>query len=123
YDAEHFFDGYRLDEDYAVATLRAAADAGADWVVLCDTNGGSMPDDVARVVAAVKERVPVALGIHTHNDCALAVANGMAAVGAGCTQAQGTINGYGERCGNMDLVPFIANLQLKQGYRCVSDEQ
>jgi 2-isopropylmalate synthase len=123
YDAEHFFDGYRLDPEYALATVRAAADAGADWVVLCDTNGGSLPEDVTEVVRAVREAVDVPLGIHTHNDGGLAVANAMAAVRAGCVQVQGTINGYGERCGNMDLVPLVANLQLKLGYDCVAPEQ
>jgi 2-isopropylmalate synthase len=128
YDAEHFFDGYRLDPEYALATVGAAADAGADCVVLCDTNGGSLPGDVAEAVRVVDEYLGdrkhrPEIGIHTHNDAGLAVANAMAAVGAGATHVQGTINGYGERCGNMDLVPLIANLQLKLGYDCVSDEQ
>jgi 2-isopropylmalate synthase len=123
FDAEHFFDGYRLDPEYALATARAAAEAGADCVVLCDTNGGSLPEDVAEIVRAVREHVATPLGIHTHNDGGLAVANAMAAVRAGCTQVQGTINGYGERCGNLDLVPLIANLQLKLGYACVAEEQ
>ncbi|MFO7168252.1 MAG: citramalate synthase [Chloroflexota bacterium] len=131
YDAEHFFDGYKLDAEYALATVQAAARAGADCVVLCDTNGGALPEEIARIVRAVRERLapegegsssPL-LGIHTHNDGALAVANAMAAVQAGCVHVQGTINGYGERCGNMDLIPLIANLQLKLGYRCVSPEQ
>ena len=123
FDGEHFFDGYRLDPEYALSTLAAAADAGADCVVLCDTNGGSLPEDVAEIVARVAERVSAPLGIHTHNDGGLAVANAMAAVRAGCVQVQGTINGYGERCGNMDLIPLIANLQLKLGYECVQPEQ
>jgi 2-isopropylmalate synthase len=126
YDAEHFFDGYRADPDYALTTLRAAAEAGADSLVLCDTNGGALPSWVAQVTEAVRAHLGAAcpqLGIHTHNDGALAVANALAAVEAGCTQVQGTINGYGERCGNMDLIPLIANLQLKLGYQCVSDEQ
>lgn len=123
FDGEHFFDGYRLDPEYALAAARAAAEAGADFVVLCDTNGGALPDDVAAVVAAVRAAVDVPLGVHTHNDGGLAVANAMAAVRAGCVQVQGTINGYGERCGNMDLVPLIANLQLKLGYDCVAPEQ
>src|SRR6184192_3688716 len=114
YDAEHFFDGYRLDPAYALATLAAAAEAGADCVVLCDTNGGSLPDFVAGTVRVVRAQIPTPLGIHTHNDGALAVANAMAAVEAGCVQVQGTINGYGERCGNLDLVQLIATLQLKQ---------
>jgi 2-isopropylmalate synthase len=123
FDGEHFFDGYRLDPEYALAALAAAADAGADCVVLCDTNGGSLPEDVAEIVARAAERVKAPLGIHTHDDGGLAVANAMAAVRAGCVQVQGTINGYGERCGNMDLIPLIANLQLKLGYPCVAPEQ
>lgn len=120
YDAEHFFDGYRANPDYALATLRAAAAAGADVLVLCDTNGGTLPQHVSTIVAAVRAQFPQQqLGIHTHNDGALAVANALAAVEQGCVQVQGTINGYGERCGNMDLIPTIANLQLKLGYQCV----
>ncbi|NJK78627.1 MAG: citramalate synthase [Chloroflexaceae bacterium] len=124
YDAEHFFDGYRANPAYAMATLEAAYHAGADCLVLCDTNGGSLPDWVRQTVQAVRERLPDAsLGIHTHNDGALAVANALAAVQAGCIHVQGTINGYGERCGNMDVIPLIANLQLKLGYTCISAEQ
>jgi 2-isopropylmalate synthase len=128
YDGEHFFDGYRLDPEYALETFRAAARAGADCLVLCDTNGGSLPEDVADVVTRVRADLAglgldTPLGIHTHNDAGLAVANAMAAVRAGARHVQGTINGYGERCGNLDLVPLIANLQLKLGYKCVSDEQ
>src|SRR5690606_24401425 len=95
------------------------------FLVLCDTNGGSLPGEVAEIVRKVRQQVSgdVRLGIHTHNDGALAVANAMAAVQEGCVQVQGTINGYGERCGNMDLIPLIANLQLKLGYECVSPEQ
>ncbi len=115
FDAEHYFDGYRLDPAYALAVLRAAADAGAAWVVLCDTNGGELPDQVADRVAQARDRVAVPVGIHPHNDAGLAVANGLAAVRAGATQVQGTINGYGERCGNLDLVPLVATLQLKLG--------
>ncbi len=122
YDAEHFFDGCRLDAGYALATLSAAADAGADVVVLCDTNGGELPDVVGERVAEVRGRVATPLGIHTHNDAGLAVANALAAVRAGCVQVQGTINGYGERCGNLDLVPLIATLQLKLGYEILSPE-
>jgi 2-isopropylmalate synthase len=123
FDAEHFFDGWRLDAAYALATVRAAEEAGADCAVLCDTNGGSLPGDVARVVAAVREGTGVQLGIHTHDDGGLALANALAAVEAGCVQVQGTINGYGERCGNLDLVPLVANLQLKLGYECVEPAQ
>jgi 2-isopropylmalate synthase len=125
YDAEHFFDGFAADPDYTLATLEAAFQAGADWLVLCDTNGGALPQQVTAAVQAVRERLgsDALLGIHTHNDGALAVANALAAVQAGCTQVQGTINGYGERCGNMDLIPTVANLQLKLGYDCVAPEQ
>jgi 2-isopropylmalate synthase len=97
YDAEHFFDGFRADRAYALDTLRTAAEAGADWVVLCDTNGGSLPGFIQEVVAAVRAAIPTRLGIHTHNDADLAVANALAAVEAGCTQVQGTMNGWGER--------------------------
>jgi len=117
YDAEHFFDGWRLDPEYAFATLEAAADAGADSLVLCDTNGGELPDVVAERVLELRARLGTSLGIHPHNDAGLAVANALAAVRAGCEQVQGTINGYGERCGNLDLVPLVATLQLKLGHR------
>lgn len=128
YDAEHFFDGYKLDAEYALETIVAAARAGAGCLTLCDTNGGSLPQEVELAVKTVREQLRAEglepqLGIHTHNDGALAVANAMAAVNAGCVQVQGTINGYGERCGNMDLIPLVANLQLKQGYECVAPEQ
>jgi len=122
YDAEHFFDGFRADRDYALATLKAAAAAGADWIALCDTNGGCLPSFVAEVVAIVKQTVPTRLGIHTHNDSDLAVANALAAVEAGCTMVQGTINGWGERCGNANLISIIPALQLKMDRRCVPDE-
>src|SRR5437667_8680038 len=123
YDAEHFFDGYRLDADYALATLRAAAGAGADCVVLCDTNGGELPEVVEQRVRDVRSRVATPLGIHTHNDSGLALANALAAVKAGCVHVQGTINGYGERCGNMDLIPLIATLQCKLGYNVLPPAQ
>lgn len=128
YDGEHFFDGFRLDAEYALKTMLAAARAGADCVVLCDTNGGSLPDDIADTVRAAldalaTEGLTTRVGVHMHEDAGLAVANAMAGVRAGASHVQGTINGYGERCGNMDLVPLIANLQLKLGYQCVSDEQ
>ncbi|MBI3467286.1 MAG: citramalate synthase [Planctomycetes bacterium] len=117
YDAEHFFDGFRANPDYALQTIRAAEEAGADWIVLCDTNGGSLPETVAQIVTAAREAVAVALGIHCHNDGDLAVANTLAAVDRGATQVHGTINGVGERCGNVDLISVIANLALKkQGY-------
>ena len=115
YDAEHFFDGYRANPAYALRTLRAAAEAGASVVILCDTNGGTMPERVAEVVQVVKGALTCEVGIHCHNDCELAVANTLAAVRAGATQAQGTMNGIGERCGNVDLVSVIANLALKYG--------
>jgi 2-isopropylmalate synthase len=119
YDAEHFFDSFRADRDYALRTLLAAQDAGASVLCLCDTNGGSMPEFVAEAVAAVKARTSVKVGVHTHNDSALAVANGLAGILAGADHAQGTINGVGERCGNMDLLPLIANLQLKYKLDCL----
>jgi len=122
YDAEHFFDGYRADPAYALSTVEAAARAGADWIVLCDTNGGSLPAWVTRVVGEVRARLGTPLGAHTHNDGEMAVANALAAVEAGCTQVQGTINGYGERCGNANLVSIIPALQLKMGHRCVPAE-
>ncbi|HEU5039556.1 MAG TPA: citramalate synthase [Gemmatimonadales bacterium] len=123
FDAEHFFDGWRLDPGYALAALDAAAEAGADCLVLCDTNGGELPDVVAERVAAVRERLATPLGIHPHNDAGLAVANALAAIRAGCVQVQGTINGYGERCGNVDLVPVIATLQLKLGCPVLPEAQ
>ena len=122
YDAEHFFDGWRLDPGYAFATLEAAAAAGADTLVLCDTNGGELPDVVAERVHELRARLDTPLGIHPHDDAGLAVANALAAVGAGCEQVQGTINGYGERCGNLDLVPLVATLQLKLGHRLLSGD-
>jgi 2-isopropylmalate synthase len=133
YDAEHFFDGYRADPAYALATIRAAAEAGAECVILCDTNGGSLPGWISQVVREVKaaleqraDQSSVAaprIGIHTHNDGELAVANSLAAIEAGATHVQGTINGYGERCGNANLVSIIANLQLKLKLPVVSDAQ
>ncbi|MDB5310355.1 MAG: leuA 1 [Gemmataceae bacterium] len=116
YDAEHFFDGYRANPEYALKTLAAAAGAGAAVVILCDTNGGTMPERVGEIVAEVRRTLPCEIGIHTHNDCELAVANSLAAVRAGATQVQGTMNGIGERCGNVDLVSVIANLALKYGH-------
>ena len=117
YDAEHFFDGWKANPDYARNTIRAAVEGGAMLVVLCDTNGGSMPEDVAALTKEAAAAIDVPLGIHTHNDCELAVANSLAAVAAGAVHVQGTINGLGERCGNADLVSVIANLALKQkGY-------
>ncbi|MBX3422353.1 MAG: citramalate synthase [Pirellulaceae bacterium] len=120
YDAEHFFDGFKANPGYSLRTLQAAAQAGAKWIVLCDTNGGTLPADVAQIVRTVLaelSKYSVQLGIHCHNDGDLATANSLAAVDAGCNQVQGTINGIGERCGNADLIPVMANLALKlQGY-------
>jgi 2-isopropylmalate synthase len=123
YDAEHFFDGFRADPEYALATLAAAAEAGADWIVPCDTNGGSLPSFITEAIRRARAKVKTPLGIHTHNDSALAVANALAAVEAGCTQVQGTINGYGERCGNANLVSIIPALQIKMGRTCVAPEK
>ena len=119
YDAEHFFDAYRANPDYALATLSAAEAAGAETLVLCDTNGGSLPAFVAEATAAVRGRCSARVGIHTHNDAGLALANAQAAIAAGATHAQGTVNGVGERCGNMDLLTLVANLQLKLGHACL----
>jgi len=121
YDAEHFFDGYKDNPAYAVNTLRAAVSGGADAVVFCDTNGGSLPSEITEIIKAVTAQVPCQMGIHTHNDGDLAAANAIAAVQAGCTQVQGTINGYGERCGNADLVSLIGLLTLKMGVPCLPD--
>jgi 2-isopropylmalate synthase len=123
FDAEHFFDGYKANPGYAVDCIRAAHDAGARWVVLCDTNGGTLPDEVERIVAAVAERIPGShLGIHCHNDTENAVANTLAAVKAGARQVQGTLNGLGERCGNANLISLIPNLALKLGYDIGMDD-
>lgn len=116
YDAEHFFDGFRNNADYALQTLRAAQDAGASVIILCDTNGGTLADEVADAVDKARRALRVEIGIHCHNDCDVAIANTLAAVARGATQVQGTINGIGERCGNADLVSVIANLSLKRGH-------
>ncbi len=123
YDAEHFFDGYKDDRAYALATLQAASEAGADVLVLCDTNGGTLPADIGRIVADVYDQFECRIGIHTHNDGGCAVANTFAAVQSGATHVQGTINGIGERCGNADLCSVIPGLQLKMGYACVDEAQ
>ncbi|MBD2496503.1 citramalate synthase [Nostoc sp. FACHB-280] len=141
YDAEHWFDGYKHNRDYALQTLEAAIASGAEWLVLCDTNGGTLPHEVSESVTTVKSHLSLVLseaevsvtcqktmttpqiGIHTHNDCDLAVANALAAVMAGATMVQGTINGYGERCGNANLCSLIPNLQLKMGYSCITEHQ
>jgi len=120
YDAEHFFDGWRANRDCALATLRAAHEAGAACLVLCDTNGGSMPEEIAEAVASARAALPdAALGIHCHNDCGLATANTLAAVRHGATHVQGTMNGIGERCGNADLSTVAGNLAVKFGYACL----
>jgi 2-isopropylmalate synthase len=122
YDAEHFFDGFRANSEYAFDTLNAALDAGAETIILCDTNGGSLPEQIAETVALVRARFPNAkLGIHCHNDSELAVANSLAAVDAGATHVQGVFNGYGERCGNANLCSVIPNLELKMNRRCLPD--
>jgi 2-isopropylmalate synthase len=123
YDAEHFFDGYRADPAYALRTLEAAADAGADVLVLCDTNGGSLPSTVAEIVSEVRQATTQPLGIHAHNDSEMAVANSLVAVERGVRHIQGTINGYGERCGNANLCSIIPALKLKMGHECVTNEQ
>jgi len=123
YDAEHFFDGFKNNPEYALATIQKAEEAGADWVVLCDTNGGSLPGEVSDIVKTVCSKLKTPVGIHAHNDCELAVANSLAAVQAGARQVQGTINGFGERCGNANLCSVIPNLQLKLDYNCVSEQQ
>ncbi len=122
YDAEHFFDGWRANPEYALTTLRAAAEGGAEILVLCDTNGGSLPEHVAEGVNAIQRELGLPVGIHTHNDCELGVANALVAVQNGAAQVQGTINGFGERCGNCNLVSVIANLQVKMGIECVASE-
>jgi 2-isopropylmalate synthase len=119
YDAEHFFDAFRDNEKYALSTIKAARDAGASVIALCDTNGGSMPEWIEKATAKARELLGDCIGIHTHNDASLAIANALAAIRAGAMHAQGTINGVGERCGNMDLLPLAANLQLKYGYDCL----
>lgn len=122
FDAEHFFDGYKADAGFAMNCLRAAHEAGADALVLCDTNGGSLPAEVQEMTAAVESEFPDAvIGIHCHNDNGLAVANSMAAVAEGATHAQGTINGYGERCGNADICTMIPNFELKMGMQCLPE--
>ncbi|MEK3866095.1 citramalate synthase [Paenibacillus sp. FSL H7-0716] len=120
FDAEHFFDGYKNNPEYAAAVLSKAREAGADWLVMCDTNGGTLPYEIHEIVTALNQQLPGAnLGIHTHNDCELAVANALSAIGAGARQVQGTINGYGERCGNANLCSIIPTLQIKMGYHCI----
>ena len=122
FDAEHFFDGYKRNSEYALASLRAAAESGACALVLCDTNGGCFPDEVSEIVQKVSREFAVPIGIHTHNDCEMAVANSIVAVLAGATQVQGTFTGFGERCGNANLSAIIPSLQLKRGFSCIPAE-
>lgn len=130
YDAEHWFDGYQANPDYAIATLKSAIKGGAKWLVFCDTNGGTLPHEISRIVSEVVSKLNlnlekeegVKLGIHTHNDSGTAVANAIASVLEGVTMVQGTINGYGERCGNANLCTLIPNLQLKLGYQCLEKD-
>ena len=122
YDAEHFFDGYSSSSDFALRTLEAAQSAGADCLVLCDTNGGTLTERLSEIVADVRERFDGVIGIHTHNDSELAVANAVAAVELGATHVQGTFNGYGERCGNCNLISTICNLELKLGHSLIGEE-
>ncbi len=122
FDAEHFFDGFKANRDYALATLKAAAAAGADWIVLCDTNGGSLTFEIEEICGRSAQSIDTPLGIHAHNDGELAVANSIAAVRCGARMVQGTINGYGERCGNANLCSVIPNLQLKLDFYCIDPE-
>jgi 2-isopropylmalate synthase len=123
FDGEHFFDGFKHDPGYARACLQAAVDAGADWLCPCDTNGGTMPHEVAEIIATLVAAFPdVPIAMHPHNDADCGTANALAAVRSGATQIQGTVNGYGERTGNANLVPIVASLRLKMGYDCLSDD-
>ena len=121
FDAEHFFDGYKANPDYAIEALRAAEAEGADCLVLCDTNGGTTPYEISEIITQVKTRIGTSFGIHAHNDGELAVANSLAAVRLGAVQVHGTINGYGERCGNANLCSIVPTLKLKMGINCMSD--
>jgi 2-isopropylmalate synthase len=123
FDAEHFFDGYRANHEYAIRTIDAATKAGADCVVLCDTNGGALSFEIAAAIEAVQKSVTCSLGIHAHNDAEMGVANSLTAIGAGVVQVQGTINGYGERCGNANLCSIIPDLKLKMGIDCVTNKR
>jgi 2-isopropylmalate synthase len=123
FDAEHFFDGFRANPEYAIDCVKAAEEGGADWIILCETNGGRLPGDIRDALNHVNRAIKTPLGIHCHNDSELAVANTMAGVEMGVTQVQGTINGFGERCGNVNLISVIGNLQLKMGKKCVTPAQ
>ncbi len=123
YDAEHFFDGYKSNPEYAIETLKAAQEARVDCIVLCDTNGGTLPHELPAIIAEIKKHIHTPLGIHTHNDSECAVANSLVAVEQGIVHVQGTLNGFGERCGNANLCSIIASLQLKMGHNCLTDDQ
>jgi len=123
FDAEHFFDGYKDNPEFAIKCLKAAESAGSDCLVLCDTNGGCLPNEIRKIINDVMKKVKAPVGIHVHNDSDCAVASSLAAVDAGAMQVQGTINGLGERCGNANLCSVIPNLQIKAGYSCLSDER
>jgi 2-isopropylmalate synthase len=123
FDAEHFFDGYKNNPEYAIKAVKEAESAGADWIILCDTNGGTLPHEVRSIFEEVKKIISAKMGIHAHNDSELAVANSLNAIQAGAEQVQGTINGIGERCGNANLVSIIPNLKIKMGIDCVTNAQ
>ncbi|RMD56055.1 MAG: citramalate synthase, partial [Nitrospirae bacterium] len=122
YDAEHFFDGYKANPDYAMKTIKAAAEAGAERIVLCDTNGGALPMDIAQIVDVAYKTIDTPLGIHAHNDSDCAVANSLVAVDHGVIQVQGTVNGLGERCGNANIISIIPDIVFKMGYKCIPKE-
>ncbi|MFH1452925.1 MAG: citramalate synthase [Armatimonadota bacterium] len=122
YDAEHFFDGYIANKKYSIDCLKTAQKAGAEYLVLCETNGGVLTSKLTKIISEVKPHIKARLGIHCHNDIGLGIANSIAGIEAGCSMVQGTINGYGERCGNADLIPIIASLKLKLGIDCIPDE-
>ncbi len=123
FDAEHFFDGFKNNPEYALSTLKAAQGANADWIVLCDTNGGTLPAEIQSIIKEVKKKITAPLGIHVHNDAEMAVANTLLAVQEGIAMIHGTINGYGERCGNANLCSVIPNLKLKMGIDCIAGDQ
>jgi len=123
YDAEHFFDGYKNNPEFCLETLKAAERGGAECLILCDTNGGTLPHEIAEIIAEIQPKLSIPLGIHAHNDSELAVANSLTAIRAGAIHVQGTINGYGERCGNANLCSVIPNLNLKMGYDCLSSNE
>ncbi|MFA6217147.1 MAG: citramalate synthase [Candidatus Omnitrophota bacterium] len=123
YDAEHFFNAYQANKEYTLQCLACAQKAGAQAIVLCDTNGGTLPTEIFKTIQQLRPKIKVPIGIHCHNDAGVAIANSLCAVEAGASMVQGTINGYGERCGNADLIPVIANLKLKMGFDCIANEK